>query len=72
VKGWNHTEWGDELPVEVPLNKANAQDFDALHLPGGVMNPDALRIIPEAVAFVKAFFDVKKLVSVSTPRNPSR
>jgi protease I len=64
VKGWNHTEWGDELPVDVPLNKANAQDFDALHLPGGVMNPDALRIIPEAVGFVRAFFDAKKPVSV--------
>ena len=64
VRGWNHTGWGDELPVDVPLDRANPDDFDALHLPGGVMNPDALRMQPKAVAFVKAFFDAGKPVSV--------
>lgn len=48
VKGWNHTEWGDELPVDVPLQQARTDEFDALLLPGGVMNPDHLRRNPEA------------------------
>jgi protease I len=46
VKGWNHTEWGDEIPVDVPLDRANAEQYDALLLPGGVMNPDKLRRNP--------------------------
>jgi protease I len=62
VKGWKHTEWGDELPVDVPLGQAKAEDFDALLLPGGVMNPDKLRRKPEALKFVKAFFDAGKPV----------
>lgn len=64
VRAWNFTEWGDNFPVEMPLTNANPQNFDALHLPGGVMNPDNLRIRPEAVAFVKAFFDAGKPVGV--------
>jgi protease I len=64
VRGWNHTEWGDNFPVDVPLQQAQPEDFDALHLPGGVINPDKLRMIPEAVQFVKAFFDSGKPVSV--------
>ena len=63
VRGWNHTEWGDSLPVEVPLEQARAEEFDALVLPGGVMNPDFLRIKPKAVALVKAFFDAGKPVA---------
>ena len=43
VKGWKLTNWGDEFPVDVPLEEAKADDFDALVLPGGVMNPDKLR-----------------------------
>ena len=64
VKGWNFTDWGEEIPVDVPLDQANAEQYDGLLLPGGVMNPDKLRIIPEAVAFVKAFFDTQKPVAV--------
>ena len=63
VKGWQHTEWGDEMPVDVPLGKAKAGEFDALLLPGGVMNPDHLRRNPEALKFVKAFFDAGKPVA---------
>jgi Putative intracellular protease/amidase len=57
VKGWNHKEWGNEVPVDIPLKSAKADEFDALLLPGGVMNPDHLRMQPEAVAFVKRFTD---------------
>jgi protease I len=64
VRGCNFTEWGDEVAVDVPLDRARPQDFDALLLPGGVMNPDNLRMQPEAVAFVQAFFDAGKPVAV--------
>lgn len=63
IKGWNHTEWGETVVVDVNLEQARANDFDALLLPGGVMNPDKLRAIPAAVAFVKSFFDVGKPVA---------
>ncbi len=63
VKGWNHTEWGDQFTVDVPLAQANPNDYDALLLPGGVINPDKLRMIPQAVQFVKAFFDAGKPVA---------
>lgn len=63
VKGWNHTEWGDELPVDLALGEAEAQDFDALLLPGGVLNPDKLRRNPKALQFVRAFFDAGKPVA---------
>jgi protease I len=64
VRGWNFTNWGEDFPVEVNLDQATAQDFDALLLPGGVMNPDTLRIQAKAVDFVKAFFDADKPVAV--------
>lgn len=63
VKGWNHTNWGDEFPVDLPLNKADANDFDALLLPGGVMNPDHLRTNKDAVRFAKEFFRAGKPVA---------
>ncbi|MEA2736855.1 MAG: protease [Acetobacteraceae bacterium] len=63
VKAWKFTEWGDKFPVDVPLSQARAEDFDALLLPGGVINPDTLRILPEAMAFAKAFFDSNKPVA---------
>jgi protease I len=63
VRGWRHTEWGDTVPVDLALDKANPADFDALLLPGGVMNPDKLRMQPKAVAFAKAFFDADKPVA---------
>ena len=63
VRGWNFTDWGVKLPVDLKLDEAKPGDFDALLLPGGVINPDALRIEPKAVAFVKAFFDAGKPVA---------
>ena len=56
VRAWNFTDWSIELPVDVELDQAKPEDFDALLLPGGVINPDSLRIEPNAVAFAKAFF----------------
>lgn len=63
VRAWKFTNWGEELPVDVKLDQARPQDFDALLLPGGVMNPDYLRTEPQAVAFAKAFFDAGKPVA---------
>jgi len=63
VRGWKHTEWGDEVEVDVTLDHANEAQFDALMLPGGVMNPDKLRMNPEAVAFVRSFADAGKPIA---------
>jgi protease I len=63
VKSWRFTEWGTDLQVDVPLNQAKNEQFDALLLPGGVINPDKLRMEPQAVAFVKSFFDAGKPVA---------
>lgn len=63
VKGWNFKDWGQEVPVDIPLETAKPQDFDALMLPGGVMNPDHLRMNPQAVEFVKHFTDSGKPVA---------
>jgi protease I len=63
VAGWHHYDAGDLFDVDVPLAEADARDFDALLLPGGVANPDQLRMKPEAVAFIKSFFDAGKPVA---------
>jgi protease I len=63
VRGWNMKKWGKSVAVDVPLESANPEDFDALLLPGGVMNPDKLRINPKAVQFVKHFIDSGKPVA---------
>ncbi|WP_395349325.1 type 1 glutamine amidotransferase domain-containing protein [Variovorax sp. UC122_21] len=63
VRGWNHHDPADTFEVDVPLKTANPDDFDALLLPGGVVNPDALRIDEKAVAFVRAFVDAGKPIA---------
>lgn len=63
VKGWNHTEWGDRFAVDVPIDDADPDDYDALLLPGGVMNPDKLRRDERVQRFVKAFFEEGKPVA---------
>ncbi|MFZ0273792.1 MAG: type 1 glutamine amidotransferase domain-containing protein [Acidobacteriaceae bacterium] len=55
IKGWKFKDWGDTVKVDKTLDQAKAQDYDALLLPGGVINPDHLRMEPKAVAFVKDF-----------------
>ena len=63
VQGWNHFDKADFFSVDVPLDQANANDYDALLLPGGVANPDQLRTNDKAVQFVKSFFDASKPVA---------
>jgi protease I len=63
VRGWKFTEWGDEFPVDVPLAQARPEDFDAILLPGGVINPDKLRMDENAVLFAQSFLDGGKPVA---------
>jgi protease I len=63
VRAWDHTDWGEAYTVDVPLAQARPEDFDALVLPGGVMNPDKMRRNEKALAFVRAFFDAGKPVA---------
>ncbi len=63
VKAVQHDQPGDTFPVELPLSQADAADYDALLLPGGVANPDTLRMNPEAVDFVRAFFSAGKPIA---------
>jgi protease I len=63
VRGWNKTEWGEDVDVDVTLADASSENYDALLLPGGVMNPDILRTIPQAVQFTREFFDAGKPIA---------
>lgn len=63
VKAWKSKEWGDEFPVNRELNQANPDEYDALLLPGGVINPDTLRMNPTAVNFVKHFIQADKPIA---------
>jgi protease I len=64
IRGWKHTEWGEEIAVDRVLDQAKPEDYDALLLPGGVMNPDRLRMNPHAVQFAKRFFNDGKPIAV--------
>lgn len=63
AKGVNHDRPAAGVKVDVALDAAKADDYDALLLPGGVMNPDALRQEKKAVQFVRAFFKAGKPVA---------
>ncbi len=63
IKGWKYTDWGRTVPVDVELDDARPEDFDALVLPGGVINPDHLRGEPAAVEFVRNFVQSGKPVA---------
>lgn len=62
IKGWKDGEWSEKVDVDRTLSEAKASDYDALVLPGGVINPDTLRQDQKAVAFVRDFFTAKKPV----------
>jgi len=63
IQGMNNDEKGDSLAVDVALDKANANDYDALLIPGGLINPDTLRTNKRALAFVRGFFEAGKPVA---------
>ena len=62
IRGWDHTDWGQEVPVDVTLDQARPDHYHGLVLPGGQINPDKLRLEPAAVEFVRAFFQAGKPV----------
>ena len=63
IKSWQHGQWSDDIAVDLALDQANADDFDSLLIPGGVLNPDRLRTNKTAVAFVRRFFEMGKPVA---------
>ncbi len=63
IKGWDEKDWGDEISVDKTVDSVKASDYDALVLPGGVMNPDTLRTNKDAVSFVGDFMTAKKPVA---------
>ncbi|MGE3279597.1 MAG: type 1 glutamine amidotransferase domain-containing protein [Alphaproteobacteria bacterium] len=63
VRAWKFTDWGEEFPVDMAVERADPAAFDALLLPGGVINPDTLRMNQTAMAFVRHFFDADKPVA---------
>jgi deglycase len=63
IQAYNHLDKGDTFPVDATVDQVSADDFDLLVLPGGVANPDALRMDEQAVAFIRGFFDAGKPVA---------
>lgn len=63
IKGWQHTDWGDSVSVDMTLDEVDAGAFDALVLPGGQMNPDVLRLNETAVGLVRSFVQAGKPVA---------
>ncbi len=63
IRGWQKADWGDDVPVDLGLGAARADTYDALVLPGGVMNPDTLRRESAALDFIRSFADAGKPVA---------
>jgi protease I len=63
IQGMNHADKGEKVAVDLTLDDAKPEEFDALMIPGGLMNPDTLRSTPEAVEFVRHFFEEGKPVA---------
>ena len=63
IKGWDNKNWGRAVKVDKTLDEVSADDYDALVLPGGQINPDLLRVEPRALSFIKAVFNQKKVVA---------
>lgn len=63
VKAWNHDHWTMEVPVDVHLTAANSDNYDGLMIPGGVINPDKMRLSSEYVSFTREFLETGKPVA---------
>ncbi|MEW9854041.1 type 1 glutamine amidotransferase domain-containing protein [Novosphingobium sp. M1R2S20] len=63
IRGWNHTDWGESVSVDLTLDQVKAEDYDAIMLPGGQINPDKLRMEEKAVSLVKRFAESGKPVA---------
>ncbi|HTD94777.1 MAG TPA: type 1 glutamine amidotransferase domain-containing protein [Chitinophagaceae bacterium] len=63
VRAWEHDHWSIELPVDVTIDEADPEEYDALVVPGGVMNPDKMRINEKCVEFAQHFFQAGKPIA---------
>lgn len=63
IKGWKDKNWGESIPVDATLDEVSANDFDALLLPGGQMNPDILRMEDRAIALIADFDEQNKPIA---------
>ena len=63
IKGWDKKDWGRPVKVDKTLDEVSANDYDAIVLPGGQINPDLLRVEPKALKFIKDIFNAKKVVA---------
>lgn len=63
IKGWDEKDWGKKIAVDVELKDADPEEYDGIVLPGGVINPDHLRMNPKAVKFLKSFVQDKKPIA---------
>jgi protease I len=63
IKGWDKKDWGRPVKVDKTLDQVSADEYDAVVLPGGQINPDLLRVEPKALAFIKEIFNQKKIVA---------
>jgi protease I len=63
IQAFKHHDKADKIPVNRPLEQADPRQFDGLVLPGGVINPDALRLVPAAIDFVRHFVEQKKPIA---------
>ena len=63
IRSWHHHEWGRPMDVDRTLSDASADDYDALVLPGGQMNPDMLRQEPDVISFIRGFWTQKKVIA---------
>jgi protease I len=63
IKGWDKKDWGRPVKVDKTLGEVSADEYDAIVLPGGQINPDLLRVEPQALAFIKDIFNQKKIVA---------
>lgn len=63
IKGWDKKDWGRPVKVDRALHNVSADDYDAVVLPGGQINPDLLRVEPKALEFIKDIFEAKKVVA---------
>jgi len=63
IKGWDKDDWGNAVPVDATVDAIKADDYDAIVLPGGQINPDLLRVEPKVLELIKAFWNQKKVVA---------
>lgn len=63
IQGYNHHDKGDTVPVDRELAQASAEEYDAIVLPGGVINPDQLRLEPRAIQFIRSFAEAGKPIA---------